>query len=719
MDPDLFMKVADIAEANGVRPELALAQMRQESSGNANAVSNKGAQGLFQLMPATAKDLGVTDPFNQDQNINAGIKYLSQQLKANKGDESLALAAYNAGPGAVKKYHGIPPYKETQDYVKRILAKAGPVQANLAPPQNPVIPGITDHGIPNDGVPAMSDMKLNAPLSMKEAIMNHGTPEGGVPSMAASKLFAPLPPTPPPSLGVQSGLPKDFLGGPPPMDPDVFMQMMDRNEAIQKSVTGPSEPVYDNPLSKFLAGAISGVKDTVMHPIDNAPTLGGALGGVVGGIGGTAFGMGVGGAPGAIGGAALGGGAGEALKQLYNRFTGQGDAPASSLDAALGIGKNAAEQGAYETVGQGAAMAGSALKGAAKGVYKATLKSPDAAVKATEAFRLGKGKAAGASEIAETALRENLPVSQKGVEKAWQRIGGIDASVQDALAASGKTADQNAVVQGLRDAIKPGGSATMSGTPQETIGAYQKTLDDFLNHPNYQTTKNVPQQVQQMVAQQVPTGAMTAGNQPIMQTQMVPQMQTIMKQVVGRKPIPIEELHQLKKGTYAGLRGKYGPQAVPGSVEADIELGRGMRKATVDAVPQIGPAMAREGKLIPAAMSLDAAAKRIGNNNHLSIMDPLILTAGAGAGGAAGGGEGAGEGALGTAAALALLRKPTASAFLARRAYGAGSKISSTIGKALSKGVGETARFTNANHHPEDDEKALIKKAFDSIRGRR
>jgi hypothetical protein len=100
-------------------------------------------------------------------------------------------------------------------------------------------------------------------------------------------------------------------------------------------------------------------------------------------------------------------------------------------------------------------------------------------------------------------------------------------------------------------------------------------------------------------------------------------------------------------------------------------------------------------------------------------MDPLILTAGAGAGGAAGGGEGAGEGALGTAAALALLRKPTASAFLARRAYGAGSKISSTIGKALSKGVGETARFTNANHHPEDDEKALIKKAFDSIRGRR
>lgn len=107
---------------NGVDPDLARRLMSQESRGRSRAVSPKGAQGLMQLMPGTARQLGVTDPFDVHQNLDAGTKYLRQQLDE-FGDPHLALAAYNAGPGAVKKFgNKIPPYRETQNYVKKIGA---------------------------------------------------------------------------------------------------------------------------------------------------------------------------------------------------------------------------------------------------------------------------------------------------------------------------------------------------------------------------------------------------------------------------------------------------------------------------------------------------------------------------------------------------------------------------------------------------------------------
>lgn len=112
-----------IAAANryGVPPLLALAVMRQESKGKQDAVSGKGATGLMQLMPATARELKV-DPNDPLQNIDGGVRYLAQQLKT-FGSTDLALAAYNAGPATVRKYKGIPPWNETQDYVKRIMSE--------------------------------------------------------------------------------------------------------------------------------------------------------------------------------------------------------------------------------------------------------------------------------------------------------------------------------------------------------------------------------------------------------------------------------------------------------------------------------------------------------------------------------------------------------------------------------------------------------------------
>jgi hypothetical protein len=100
--------------------ELLASIVKTESAGHTNAVSRTGARGLMQLMPGTARDLGVTDATKPDQNIAGGSSYLDTLLTKYHNDLSKALAAYNAGPGAVDRYHGIPPYRETRAYVARV-----------------------------------------------------------------------------------------------------------------------------------------------------------------------------------------------------------------------------------------------------------------------------------------------------------------------------------------------------------------------------------------------------------------------------------------------------------------------------------------------------------------------------------------------------------------------------------------------------------------------
>lgn len=114
-----YLSVArDAARRNGIPEDLFLRLVQQESGWNANAVSNKGALGLAQLMPGTAAELGV-NPREPAQNLEGGARYLRQQYNT-FGDWRLALAAYNAGPGAVQQHGGIPPYSETQNYVRVI-----------------------------------------------------------------------------------------------------------------------------------------------------------------------------------------------------------------------------------------------------------------------------------------------------------------------------------------------------------------------------------------------------------------------------------------------------------------------------------------------------------------------------------------------------------------------------------------------------------------------
>ncbi len=113
-------EIAAAAASTGVDVALLRAVIHAESAFNPMAVSNKGAQGLMQLMPDTAGDLGVNDAFDVGQNIGGGAKYLAQLLKDFNGNTQLATAAYNAGEGAVQKYGGVPPYDETQVYVQRV-----------------------------------------------------------------------------------------------------------------------------------------------------------------------------------------------------------------------------------------------------------------------------------------------------------------------------------------------------------------------------------------------------------------------------------------------------------------------------------------------------------------------------------------------------------------------------------------------------------------------
>ena len=129
---DLRELAAASARRHGLDPELVLAVVAVESGFQPQAVSRKGAQGLMQLMPATAKELGVKDALDPAENLDGGSRYLKDLIALYGGDLKKALAAYNAGPGAVARHGGVPPYKETRRYVREVLKRSGAKTADAS-----------------------------------------------------------------------------------------------------------------------------------------------------------------------------------------------------------------------------------------------------------------------------------------------------------------------------------------------------------------------------------------------------------------------------------------------------------------------------------------------------------------------------------------------------------------------------------------------------------
>jgi len=144
--PALKDTVDRIAQQNQLPPNLVHSVIQVESNYDPNAVSSKGALGLMQLVPSTARRFGVSNAFDPADNIQGGARYLKYLLQLYHGDESLALAAYNAGEGAVARYGGIPPFPETRDYVSKVRRRQ-----NDAPPETGKTPAAVQ---PNDAPPA-------------------------------------------------------------------------------------------------------------------------------------------------------------------------------------------------------------------------------------------------------------------------------------------------------------------------------------------------------------------------------------------------------------------------------------------------------------------------------------------------------------------------------------------------------------------------------------
>ncbi|HEX5036244.1 MAG TPA: lytic transglycosylase domain-containing protein [bacterium] len=206
----IYNAVMTSSEKYNLPPALVFGFIKQESGFKPNAKSWCGAQGLMQLMPGTAKQLGVQDAWNIEQNVDGGCKYIRQMLDKFDGDLPKAIAAYNAGPGAVQKYGGIPPFKETKAYVPAVLAHAEKFNNGapiVAPADKTVAVAVAapapkqtiDYGLVIDAIQT-SDAMNQAALSL--SITANAQPLE-LPKSERSGNDDPPPPPPPPPRGVR------------------------------------------------------------------------------------------------------------------------------------------------------------------------------------------------------------------------------------------------------------------------------------------------------------------------------------------------------------------------------------------------------------------------------------------------------------------------------------------------------------------------------------
>lgn len=313
--------------------------------------------------------------------------------------------------------------------------------------------------------------------------------------------------------------------------------------------------------------------------VDALPAIGGTLGGVVGGIGGTAFGMGVGGVPGAVGGAALGGGAGEAAKQLINRARGA-EAPTSATEAAGDIALQGGVQGAAELAGAGVAQV---AKTGAKAVYRGYLKPA-----------LSQRMLPKANQIVDTALKEALPVTRGGVQAGQRVIGELRTQVDDILKQSPESIDLHDIARQVRAFAK------------------QRYYRPGADLTDYQTALSVADKIDAHPSLAMPAPAMPRTN------------------------VPLSEGNQVKRALDTSI-GEAAFGTTSGAKKSTEKFARSaMRQGLEAKAPAIVPLNARESALIDVTKTIARAVEREANQNPLYGMK-TIASGALGAGGLAAG----------------------------------------------------------------------------------
>lgn len=289
--------------------------------------------------------------------------------------------------------------------------------------------------------------------------------------------------------------------------------------------------------------------------VDALPAIGGAAGGIIGGIGGTAFGMGVGGVPGAVGGAALGGGAGEAARQLINRVRGA-DAPATSTEAAQKIGTQSAIQGGAEAAGLGI---GAVTSAAGKRLMQSAVKPSTALL---ENYNTS------APKLVKTLLDEGVNVTQGGVEKLDALLTAKNAEIANAIASSPAEVSALKVAGRLNSTAK---TMLNQVNPEADLAAVSDVGQQFLNHPRL-------------------TG-------PTMS---------------------VADAQALKQGTYRQLAGKYG-ELSSASNEAQKALARGLKEEIASAVPGVAQLNAEDSALMAAREAVGRRVALSGNRDPVGF----------------------------------------------------------------------------------------------------
>lgn len=227
--------IAEASEAHGVEPELIKAIIKIESTGKPKAKSSKGAQGLMQIMPETAEELGIKDITNPRENIFGGTKYISKQLENTGGDVALALASYNAGPTVVKRHGGIPPFKETQQYVKKVQNEYKKLKGKGFVIPKPSSKKIEPLDYDNPDFEAYDEIEQSDEFDFE------GTSEVSTPAIA------PTPKQKEPDLGLPMAEAGGFLPGQPVAEQPVVEQIPKAGMEMTK-VTSVSEPEPLKPI---------------------------------------------------------------------------------------------------------------------------------------------------------------------------------------------------------------------------------------------------------------------------------------------------------------------------------------------------------------------------------------------------------------------------------------------------------------------------------------